>query len=117
MAKGKFRSKIRDGAFGVSTNIHRPFEADHLVYDSLRYTHGDGLRPSKLPKATKASTSKRNLEGTRFGNSSTSKGPWRPNNPAKKGYNRTLNKNRYYHTGLYYKEKMIDKTHQEKIWM
>lgn len=113
--KAKFRSKIRGGPFGVSTNIHRPLQSDSSVYDYQRYLPKDG-DDKKNSKSFKG-RNHQSLQGTRFGKSSTSKQAWRPSNPAKKGYNCTLNKNRYYHTGLYFKEKVVDKTHQEKIWI
>lgn len=80
-----------------------------LVYDHGNYPMGNkSLSQDKLKDA---------IAGTRFSKSKTHQAPWRPNNPAKKGYNKTFNKERYYHTGLYYEEKEEQKIHDEKIWM
>lgn len=96
------------------TNIHRPFQPDNHVYDDQNYKS----KNKKIRRSGSLAPLDKKLTGTRFGKrTASSKEPWRPNNPAKKGYNKELNKLKYYHTGLYYKEKMRDKTHEEKIWM
>lgn len=74
-------------------------------------------KTGRRPASQQPQKKKDKLTGTRFSKTKTGRTPWRPNNPAKRGYNKTLNKNRYYHTGLYYKEKELKKIHDEKVWM
>jgi hypothetical protein len=81
---------------------------------SLVYDHGNYPAVNKSQSQDKL---KNAIAGTRFSKSKSHQEPWRPNNPAKKGYNKTFNKERYYHTGLYYEEKEEKKIHDEKIWM
>lgn len=124
MERAKFKSKVLCGPFGVQTKIHRPFQPDRAVYDNSQLPDvgkssalGDKNGSNKGGKKDKRVSSLRDLSGTRFGKTSISNNPWRPNNPSKKGYNAPLNNIKYYHTGLYYKEKPLDRRFEEKIWM
>lgn len=97
---------MHSGAFKVNSNIHRPFHADMYVYNNGEYAGGD-----KLP------TFNEKLRGTRFSKSKSDKEPWRPNHPAKRGYNMTINKLHHYHQTLHYRPKEAAKQLEEKIWI
>ncbi len=77
------------------------------VYDHAGYDKGE----CKMPEC------KDKLFGTRFSKSKSAREPWKPNNPAKKGHNKTMNKMHYYHQTLYYKPTDESKYHEEKVWM
>ena len=98
---------IHGGPFKTRINPHEPFMPDMELYDYGRYDRGD----CKMPECTDK------LLGTRFSKTRSSRDPWRPNNPAKRGHNKTLNKMHYYHQTLYYKPQEVNKAHQENIWM
>lgn len=100
------RNKILAGPFKVHSNIHRPFHADMYVYN-----HSEHAGPDKLPAFSDK------LRGTRFSKSRTDKEPWRPNHPAKRGYNMTINKQHHYHQTLHYRPKEEPKLLEEKIWI
>lgn len=101
------RAKIHSGPFKTKRTVHEPLQPDYTLYDYNRYDKGD----CKLPECKDA------LYGTRFSKTQSNRNPWKPNNPPKKGYNMTLNKQNYYHQSLYYKPKEENKIQEEKIWM
>ena len=100
-------AKIHAGPFNTRGDPHQPLTADMEVYDHARY-YKDGSNQSN---------NKEKLLGTRFSKSRSQREPWRPNNPAKKGHNKTLNKMSYYHQTLYYRPQEQTKFHDEKVWM
>jgi hypothetical protein len=100
------RAKIHSGPVHIKTNIHEPFQPDMYLYNGPY--DGAAIKPAEEQKK---------LEGTRFCKSKSQKEPWRPNNPAKKGYNMTINKPHYYHQTLYYKPKDLPKVHEENLWI
>lgn len=101
------KGQIHSGPFFAGNGTKQPFQGDDHLYDHSRYDKGD----CKLPECNDK------LRGTRFSKTQNSKEPWRPNNPAKQGFNKTLNKTYYYHQTLFYRPKEEDKTREEKIWM
>lgn len=107
------KAGIHSGGFVTRKGINEPFQPDHELYKTLGNMRGGEEKAladqEKLPNC--------NLLGTRFCKTRSEKEPWRPNNPAKRGHNRTLNKMPYYHQGMHYKEKRINQNHEEKIWM
>lgn len=78
-----------------------------MLYDHNRYDKGDCKMPECIDK----------LRGTRFSKTQSNRIPWRPNNPAKRGHNMTINKQHYYHQSLYYKPREEERYQEEKIWM
>ena len=95
------KADIHSGAMHVKTNIHEPFQPDMYLYN----------HQNKLPEF------KDRFTGTRFSKTRSTQEPWRPNNPAKKGHNMTMNKQHYYHQTLYYNPKDKPKVHEENLWI
>lgn len=94
-----------NGPFLTSDKQARPFTTDNDLYDKRNHLAG---KPEYVQM---------DLDTLAGGLSRKTQKLWKPNNPAKKGFNCTLNKLNYAHYGRFYKEKSEKKVQDEKIWI